>query len=87
MLDLLTLIGNSIEKLQRSVELLEASRRADGLKQLSSVILEIDSYIKQIDDDPLLKLAPIDRASLGERLQSVKGEIMSVIDGLPPTTP
>lgn len=81
MLDLVTLIGNAIEKLQRGVELFEASRREDGLKELNSVIQEIDSYVERIDDDPLLKLAPIDRASLGARLNGVKVEITSVIEG------
>lgn len=86
MLDLLTLIGKAIENLQQSIELFEASRREDGLKQLSSVILEIDRYIERIDEDPLLKVASVDRTSLSERLQGVKGELALVIENFMPTT-
>ncbi len=80
MLDLLNLIGKAIEKLQQSIELFEASRREAGLKQLSSVILEIDHYLEQIDEDPLLRIATVDRAGLSERLLGVKGELASVIE-------
>ncbi len=80
MLDLLNLIGKAIENLQRSIELFEASRREAGLKQLSSAILEIDHYLERIDEDPLLKIATVDRVGLSERLLGVKGELTSVIE-------
>ncbi len=80
MFDLLNLIGKAIESLQQSIELFEASRREAGLKQLSFVILEIDRYLEQIDEDPLLKIATVDRAGLSERLVGVKGELASVIE-------
>ena len=80
MSDLLTLIGSAIEKLRKSVELFEASQQDDGLHELSSVIVEIDDYVRRIDDDPLLKLSPVDRSQLGERLAAVKGELQVVID-------
>ncbi len=80
--DLLTLIGSAIERLKRSVELFETSQRDGGLQELFSVIEEIDRYLAQIDDDPLLKLSPVDRAGLGERLETVKGELAAVIERL-----
>jgi hypothetical protein len=78
--DLLSLIGNAIEKLGKSVELFEASRQSDGLDELSSVIAEIDGYVLRIDEDPLLKLSPVDRTQLVERLGNVKQELQAVID-------
>jgi len=80
MLNLLNLIGKAIENLQQSIELFEASRREAGLKQLSSVIAEIDCYLEQIDEDPLLRIATVDSAGLSERLVGVKGELASVIE-------
>jgi hypothetical protein len=84
MFDLLNLIGKAIESLQQSIGLFEASQRVAGLEQLSSVILEIDNYLERIDEDPLLKLATVDRSGLGERLDGVKGELTSVIESLTP---
>ena len=79
MFDLLNLIGRAIESLQRSIELFEDSEREAGLNQLSSVISEIDHYLERIDEDPLLKIATVDRAGLSERLVGVKQELASVI--------
>ena len=85
MFDLLSLIGKAIENLQQSIELFEASQPVAGLDHLSSVILEIDNYLERIDEDPLLKIATVDRIGLGERLVSVKGELTSVIESLTPS--
>jgi len=85
-LDLLNLIGKAIETLQCSIELFEDSCREDGLKQLSSVIAEIDHYLERMDDDPLLRIASVDRVSLREHLQGVKGELASVIESFGPNT-
>ena len=84
MLDLLNLIGRAIENLQRSIELFEDSQREAGLEELSSVISEIDHYLEQIDQDPFLKIAAVDRSGLSERLVGVKGELASVIESLTP---
>jgi len=78
--DLLSLIGSSIEKLRKSVELFEASRQSDGLEELSSVIAEIDRYVGQVDDDPLLKLSPVDRTQVVGRLRNVEQELQAVIE-------
>jgi len=79
--DLLTLIGDAIEQLQCCVELLEDAKREAGVARLTEVIAQIDRYIDRMDDDPLLRLAPIDHASLGERLRAVQGELSGVVDG------
>ncbi|HCP32228.1 TPA: hypothetical protein DIT45_03155 [Candidatus Acetothermia bacterium] len=84
---MVNLIGKVIEELRSSIELFEAFRHEEGLMQLSSVVLEIDHYLKQSDDDLLLKLVPIDRASLGKRLKAVKGELVSVIENFSSTAP
>ena len=84
MLDLLNLIGKAIENLQRSIELFEVSEREAGLDQIASVIQQIDCYLERIDEDPLLKITTIDRASVGEHLQDVKGELTSVIESFSP---
>ena len=82
--DLLSLIGVAIEKLGRSVELFESSRQSDGLEELSSVVVEIDGYLSRMDEDPLLKLSPVDRTQLVERLGKVKQELQAVIDRFGP---
>ncbi len=82
--DLLSLIGVAIEKLGRSVELFEASRQSDGLKELTSVLVEIDGYVARMDEDPLLELSPVDRTQLVERLGKVKRELQAVIDRFGP---
>ncbi len=84
MLDLLNLIGQAIENLQRSIELFEVSERDAGLDQITSVIQQIDCYLERIDEDPLLEITTIDRAGLGERLLGVKGELASVIESVLP---
>jgi DNA polymerase/3'-5' exonuclease PolX len=84
MLDLLNLIGQAIENLQRSIELFEVSERDAGLDQIASVIQQIDCYLERIDEDPLLKITTIDRAGLGERLLGVKGELALVIESVLP---
>lgn len=80
--DLLSLIGNAIERLRKSVEFFETARQADGLEELSSVIAEIDGYVVEMDQDPLLKLSPVDRSQLVGRLGNVKQELQAVIDRL-----
>ena len=84
MLDLLDLIRNAIENLQRSIELFEVSKRDAGVNQIGYVIQRIDCYLERIDEDPLLKITTIDRAGLGERLLGVKGELASVIESFTP---
>jgi hypothetical protein len=63
--DLLTLIGSSIEELQRSIEFFDKA----------------ESYLARIEDDPILKIAPIDPVVLAERLHGVEEDLSAVIEG------
>ncbi len=80
--DLLTLIGHAIEELQQSIELLEGAQRPDGVNHLCSVIDEIDVYLDRIDEDPLLKLAPLAPSHIRLGLHHVREDLSSVIDDL-----
>ncbi|HDJ29966.1 MAG TPA: hypothetical protein ENF29_02815 [Candidatus Acetothermia bacterium] len=80
--DLLSLIGNAVDRLQRSVTLFSDSDRSAGLKELQHVVNEIDQYIAKIDQDPLLKIAGIDRDQIVSELEGVKHELTLVIDEL-----
>ncbi len=77
--DLLTLIGTAIEQLRQSIELFETSSQAEGVTRLSSVIREIDTYMDQAHDDPLLQLARIDVSSLATDLKDIKSDLVAVI--------
>ena len=79
--DLLTLIGNSIEELQRSIEFFNKAEPQDGVARLSSVMQGIGYYLTRIEDDPILKLAPIDPVVLAERLHGVEEDLSAVIEG------
>ena len=80
-MDLLTLIGNSIEELQRSIEFFDKSEPQDGVARLSIVMQGIGHYLARIEDDPILKLAPIDPVVLAERLHGVEEDLSAVIKG------
>ncbi len=80
--DLLSLIGSAIEKLRRSIDLFDAAQAQGGVEELSAVCREIDDYLARIDDDPLLKLAPLDRGELEERLHEIEGALSEVITGV-----
>lgn len=82
MSDLLTLIGDAVEKLQRSVTLFADSDRSAGLKELQDVVARIDRYVQEIDSDPLLALASLDRELIVDELEGVKRELAVVIDEL-----
>jgi len=80
--DLLSLIGSAIEKLRRSIDLFDAAQAQCGVEELASVCQEIDDYLAQIGDDPLLKLAPLDRGELEERLHEIEDVLAEVIAGV-----
>jgi hypothetical protein len=83
--DLLTLIGHAIEQLQRSVTLFEASEPDGGVERLSGVVEEIDAYMRNAEEDPLLRLASLPPSDVRERLLAVRGDLTAVIDSLRPT--
>jgi hypothetical protein len=80
-MDLLTLIGSSIEELQRSIEFFDRAEPRDGVVHLSIVMQGIGRYLAQIEDDPILKLAPIDPVVLAERLHGIEEDLSAVIEG------
>jgi hypothetical protein len=80
-MDLLTLIGSSIEELQRSIEFFDRAEPRDGVVHLSIVMEGISRYLTQIEDDPILKLAPIDPVVLAERLHGIEEDLSAVIAG------
>jgi len=85
--DLLSLIGNAIAHLQRSIELFDAADRAAGLGQLTGVIDDIDRYLNQLDKDPLVQLARIDSSCLVDCLHHVQDDLSNVIRELRSPTP
>lgn len=80
-MDLLTLIGSSIEELQRSIEFFDQAKPQDGVARLSIVMQGIGYYLARIEDDPILKLAPVDPAVLAERLHGIEEDLSAVIEG------
>ncbi|RLE33306.1 hypothetical protein DRJ24_05470 [Candidatus Acetothermia bacterium] len=80
--DLLTLIGRTIERLQKGIELFEEDDRTAGLKHLSAVIEEIDAYLGRASEDPLLRLAGLPEGEVAVSLSDVKSDISSVIADL-----
>lgn len=87
-LDLLDLIGRTIERLRASVDLFEAERREDGVTELSAAVQEIDAYLRAVDDDaPLVPVGPARRAALVRHLEGVKAELAAVIASAPPSAP
>jgi len=81
-MDLLTLIGSSIEELQRSIEFFDKAEPQDGVVHLSIVMQGIGRYLTRIEDDPILKLAPIiDPIVLAERLHGIEEDLSAVIEG------
>ena len=78
--DLLTLIGTAIEQLMQSIELFETSSQTEGIRCLSVVIDEIDTYVDRAHDDPLLRIAHIDVSNLASDLQHIKTDLVAVID-------
>ena len=78
-IDLLTLIGRTIDRLQRGIELFEEENRDAGLEYLACVIQEIDIYLKRADEDPLLLLAGLPPREVNASLTGVKSDISSVI--------
>jgi len=80
-MDLLTLIGSSIEELQHSIEFFDRAEPQDGVVHLAIVMQGIGRYLARIEDDPLLKLAPIDPVVLAERLHGIEEDLSAVIEG------
>jgi hypothetical protein len=80
--DLLVLIGHAIDGLRLSIDSLDAAHRADGLLHLGQVIREIDGYIEHIDDDPLLRLAPLAPSHIRSGLLKVREDLAVVIRDL-----
>ena len=80
--DLLNLIGSSIEKLRQCIELFDKAQPAGGVEKLSSVLAEIDGYLKEIDTDPILRLASVDQGEIEGRLHSIETDLSSIISDL-----
>ena len=80
--DLLNLIGSSIENLRQCIEFFDNAQPHGGAEKISSVLTEIDDYLKEIDSDPLLKLASIDRGQIEQRLQSIETDLASILSEL-----
>ncbi len=78
-IDLLTLIGRTIDRLKRGIELFEEEKLDAGLEYLACVIQEIDIYLKRADEDPLLLLAGLPPREVNASLAGVKSDISSVI--------
>lgn len=85
--DLLTLIGRAIGHLQQSIERFEEADQGTGLSCLSSVIDDIDAYLDQLGDDPLVPLAHVDPARLRESLHHVQDDLAVVIEQIEQTPP
>jgi len=79
-IDLLTLVGRAIEQLQRSIESFETADRNAGLQHLSTVIRDIDAYLEQLAEDPLVRLARVDSDRLTDSLHHVQNDLSTVID-------
>ncbi len=86
--DLLTLIGNAIGQLHRSIEHFEGADNTTGLSCLSTVITEIDTYLTRLAEDPLVPLAHVDPDRLRESLHHVQEDLSVVIDRIqrPPSS-
>lgn len=80
--DLLLLIGHAIDGLRQSIDYLDTAHRADGLLHLGQVVREIDGYIEHIDDDPLLRLAPVAPSHIRSGLLKVREDLAVVIRDL-----
>ena len=78
--DLLSLIGQAIGHLQRSIEHFEEDDRGTGLSCLSTVIHDIDAYLDRLADDPLVPLAHVDPNRLRESLHHIQDDLSSVIE-------
>ena len=82
MSDLLNLIGNSIQNLSRCIELFEEAKKEGVVQKLSSVVAEIEGYMNDIDTDPIIRLASIDRTEVAGRLKSIETDLASIISEL-----
>ncbi len=80
--DLLNLMGNSIENLSQCIALFDVAQPAGGVEKLSSVLTEIDGYLQEIDADPIIELASVDRGEIEGRLQSIETDLASIISDL-----
>lgn len=87
-LDLLDLIGRTIERLRSSADLFEARQREDGVTELCAAVREIDAYLREVADEPsLVPVGPARRAALVHHLEGVKAELEAVIASAPPSAP
>ncbi len=80
--DLLNLIGSSIENLRQCIELFDEAQPAGGVEKISSVLAEIDGYLREIDTDPILRLASVDQGEIEGRLHSIETDLSSIISEL-----
>ena len=78
--DLLSLIGQTIGHLQKSIEHFEDNDSGTGLSCLSTVIHDIDAYLDRVADDPLVPLAHVDPSRLRESLHHVQNDLSAVIE-------
>ena len=56
-------------------------RRTGGYRS-SLVIAEIDEYMREIDSDPIIRLASIDSTEITARLKSIETDLASIISEL-----
>jgi len=82
--DLLALIGSAIELLRKSIVMFEASKTADGIESISTVVAQIDGYLEGADEDPILRLAALPPAHVRSGLTTIQEELAAVIDELKP---
>ena len=80
--DLLSLIGNSIENLSQCIALFDQAQPAGGVERLSSVVTQIETYLQDIDADPILRLASVNRGEIEVRLQSIETDVTTIISDL-----
>ncbi len=77
--DLLGLIEISIESLRRCIDFFDAAKHTNGVTELASVLAEINRYLERVDEDPLLKIASIDREGIADRLHGIEDDLAAII--------
>ncbi|MEW5826733.1 MAG: hypothetical protein AB1778_07860 [Candidatus Bipolaricaulota bacterium] len=80
--DLLTLIARALDQLRAAVDTLESHRPEAGAAHLAATIRQIDRYVDGMDDDPLLRLAPLETTTVRESLRSVRADLNAVVESI-----
>jgi len=81
---LLKLIGNSIENLTECIELFNSADRDGGVQRLMSVLKQIETYLEEIDSDPIIKLASVSTGEVVGRLQAIETDLSAIVSDLEP---